>query len=135
MLYSCLKAAHLAAVLVFCGGLFVQCFAILISCWGHGDAVAVASRWDRRVTLPAMLAVWAFGTSIAVQGEWLGDGWLWAKLVLVVALTGLHGVQAGTLRRLRSGVRPGPAFASEAVLGAIAVSVAIIALLAATKPF
>jgi uncharacterized membrane protein len=82
-----------------------------------------------------MLAVWAFGASLAVQGAWTGKYWLWTKLVLVAALADLHGMQAGTLRRLRHGVRSGSAFASEGVPGAIVASVTLIALLAVAKPF
>lgn len=66
-------------------------------------------RWDQAVTTPAMLLVWSFGLVVALSGGWLADGWLQAKLVLVVLLSALHGMQSGQLRRLNGGAGAGVA--------------------------
>lgn len=129
--YLWLKAAHVAAVLLFIGGLFAQTFALAVA--RENAAAALVARWDRRVTVPAMLVVWVTGATIAAEGAWFASPWLWAKLAFVLALTGLHGVQSGRLRRLPGGDQPGPPPIRVAAL--IAVSVASIALLVVAKPF
>lgn len=42
---------------------------------------------------PAMIASWVAGLAMVWMGGLLssGDGWMWAKLVLVLALSGAHG--------------------------------------------
>jgi uncharacterized membrane protein len=133
--YLWLKAAHVAAVLIFIGGLFTQAIGVAAGARGGSETVSLVSRWDQRVTLPAMLAVWLTGAFVAATGAWFSNHWLWAKLLFVVALSALHGVQSGRLRRLRGGAPVRPGARPFAVLVAIAVSVAVIATLAVAKPF
>jgi putative membrane protein len=40
---------------------------------------------------PAMIVSWALGIWLAWQGGWYLSGWFHAKLVLVLALSGMHG--------------------------------------------
>ena len=54
-------------------------------------------RLQRGIMTPAMIATWVFGLALAgTPGviDWR-MGWIWTKLVLVVALTGLHFMLAG----------------------------------------
>lgn len=131
-----LKALHVAAVLVFTGGLLVQSLALAAASQNSVSPGLLARLrwWDRRVTVPALLAVWALGIAVALGGGWFGAGWLSAKLLLVAALTGLHGMQAGALRRfaVRTGSRPR---SSGWVPAAVVLSYVAIALLAVAKPF
>ena len=106
-MYVWLKGLHLAAVLTWVGGLMLLAVTaaalrnvkdgVLLP---HEKRLATAVlRWDRRVTTPAMLAVWALGIGLASWGGWFGALWLSAKLPIVVALSGLHGILTATLRR------------------------------------
>ena len=141
MAYDWLKALHVAAVLVWVGGLLAQ--SVVVAAATRGEAptadglrlIAAVRSWDRRVTSPALVLVWALGIAAAAQGGWFRSGWLQAKLVLVVLLSGLHGAQAGVLRRLAaSGMgAPPPALGWTPV--AAALSASAIALLAVAKPF
>jgi protoporphyrinogen IX oxidase len=50
----------------------------------------------RAIINPAMIATWVLGLSLAWLGPdshygWFASGWLQAKLVLVLALSALHG--------------------------------------------
>ena len=63
-------------------------------------------RWDRFVTTPAMLLVWACGLTLAIAGGWFVATWLQVKLALVIVLSALHGVQSAKLRRLGTEGRP-----------------------------
>ena len=95
-------------------------------------AVRAMRRWDQRVTTPAMLLVWALGLTLALAGGWFTAGWLIVKLGFVVALSGLHGMQSATLRRLAGG-GPAPAPSRFAAPAAI-VAILVIAILAVLKP-
>jgi uncharacterized membrane protein len=138
-LYLWLKAAHVAAVVVFAGGTLAAGIALTILPRLNDGAAAsaVLRRWDRRVTVPALAATWVFGLALALQGHWFAQTWLQVKLGLVLVLTAIHGLQAGRLRRLGSASLAtsdgGTAAPSRSVLLAIAC-VALIAVLAVVKP-
>jgi putative membrane protein len=135
MPYLWVKAVHVASVLLFIGGLFSQAFAVVAGQRGDAGTVALVSRWDSRVTVPAMLCVWLTGAAIAAEGAWFGSPWLWVKLGFVLALTGLHGIQAGRLRRLRRDERLQIRMQAVHIAAFIACSAACIALLVVVKPF
>ncbi|MEA1677457.1 CopD family protein [Nitrospirillum sp. BR 11163] len=107
MPYLWLESLHAAAAVTFVAGLLAA--ALLLAFLPSADALSpafwrAARAWHRWVTGPAILLVWGLGLTLAVTGGWLPSaGWLWAKLALVTALSGLHGAQAGALRRLANG--------------------------------
>jgi putative membrane protein len=41
---------------------------------------------------PAMMVTWLAGIVLVLQGQWFAAGWFHAKLVLVVAMTVVHGL-------------------------------------------
>lgn len=130
-LYPWLKALHVAAALGFVGGvLAVSVFLAATFAEAEGAAVPALARavrrWDQAVTTPAMLLVWAFGLALAVTGHWLADIWLQAKLVFVVVLSGLHGVQSGRLRRLAGGASV-PSLRSAPFVMACVLAIAVLA--------
>lgn len=63
-----LKAAHVAAVLIFIGGLFAQAIGVAAGANGETRTVHLVALWDQRVTLPAMLTTWLL--SNIGGGEW-----------------------------------------------------------------
>lgn len=113
----------------------MQAIGVAAGARGATGTVVLVSRWDQRVTLPAMLAAWLTGALVAASGAGFSNHCLWAKLVLVIALSGLHGIQSGRLRRLRRGDRIEPSGNPFLVSIAIASSVSVIAVLAVAKPF
>jgi len=95
MIYLWLKALHLIAVILWLTGLAATVYASF-----NRDAVGVQiQRFNRRVGTPAMLAVWALGIALAQQAGWWDAGWLQAKLILVVVLSGVYGFLSGRLGR------------------------------------
>lgn len=132
--YPWLKALHVAAALTFVGGLILSSVFLQATAADLPVAMAMAKavrRWDRMVTTPAMLLVWALGLTMAVTAHWFTAGWLQLKFIVVVVLSALHGMQSGRLRRLTGGAAvKSLAFAPWVVACAI-----IIALLAVAKPF
>jgi putative membrane protein len=55
---------------------------------------AMERRLLRFIMTPAMIATWLFGLALMSAGGWLTAGWLHAKLVLVVAMTVMHGLMS-----------------------------------------
>jgi uncharacterized membrane protein len=130
VIYLWLKALHTAAALIFVGGLLAT--AVSLRLFVH-DAVRI-SGWNRWVTTPAMLAVWALGLTLASLGKWWPFGWLHIKLLFVLLLSALHGMQSGALRRLAGGSAPTSRVLQIAEPLTIGAAI-LIAILAITKPF
>lgn len=100
MIYQLIKTVHIVSVISFVGGLLV--LAVLIKA-SNLAVLRTVRRWDRMLTLPALGLVWATGLTIAMQGQWFGNGWLAIKLIAVLGLSGLHGALSGALRRIEAG--------------------------------
>lgn len=136
-LYPYLVAAHVTAVAILVGCVLAQLRLVRAI---EGDpketqraALLALLRLDRAVATPALLAVWILGVWLAVSAGWLPSAWLMVKLALVVAVSALHGVQSGRMRRfLRDGAPAKGAPGAE--LGIVAATLAI-AILAVVKPF
>ncbi|MGA4555404.1 CopD family protein [Methylorubrum aminovorans] len=130
--YPWLKALHVACALLFVGGV-VGVSLVLAAARGNPERVAPLAtalrRWDRSVTVPAMFGVWTFGIGLAVSGGWFAQGWLQAKLALVVFLSAIHGLQSGQLRRLDAGYG-----VKSLRISALVPTVIAIAVLAVLKP-
>ncbi|WP_207482883.1 CopD family protein [Arenibaculum pallidiluteum] len=133
--YLWLKALHVASALVFVGGLLAQSVVLhALAEDAPPHLVQAVRRWDRLATGPALLLVWGFGLAAASSGGWFTAPWLMAKLVVVIGLSALHGLQAGRLRRLeRESGTPGFQALPRIGLG-ILLGAAIIAVLAVLKP-
>jgi protoporphyrinogen IX oxidase len=134
--YPYLVAAHVTAVVFFVGGLFAhdRMMNAVARHPLHQQAATLALLFDvdRRITTPAMLLTWALGLSLAVWAGWFPSAWLIVKLIFVLALSALHGIQSGRLRRY-----VGNGTAAKIMPGAglgIIVAMFAIAVLAIAKP-
>src|SRR3984957_17946606 len=52
----------------------------------------------RAIINPAMIAAWLLGLWLAYEGGWFAFHWLEGKVVLVLALSGVHGLLARWVR-------------------------------------
>lgn len=142
MIYLCLKAIHVAAVVVWVGGMLIS--AVTVATFAGrklgGDPsdrsalLQAVRRWDRKVTSPAMLLVWAIGLTLAYQGAWFREPWLMLKLALVFGLAALHGVLSGSLRRVAHADAGAPSRLLGRAPHAIVAAVVIVAILVVVKP-
>lgn len=141
MIYLLLKTPHIVAVMTWIGGVLTQAFLLrTVTCQplpllpDERGVIGAAVRWDRRVTVPAMLIAWTCGLALAMQGHWWMTPWLSLKLMLVVALSALHGMQAGSLRRMLDNPvrRPGAWLRHAAVVAPCGVTA--IVFLVVVKP-
>lgn len=99
-LYLWIEAAHVVAVISWMAGmlylprLFVYHAGVLPDSPQSETFKVMERRLLRLIVNPAMVATWALGGWLAVDGGYLASGWFQAKLALVVALSAVHGLFA-----------------------------------------
>lgn len=116
MTYLWLKAGHIIFVTFWMAGLFMLPRQLIYvhSAMSGSDEEA---QWVRRMGLlrkiiltPSLIVVWVLGLLMAQQlGLFAGAGglgWLHAKLLFVVMLTGFHGFLVAQVRKVARGERP-----------------------------
>lgn len=136
MLYFVLKSLHIISDIVWVGGMLVNAFVIaLVPPTIRSGVIAVLRPYDRRVTSLAQGGAWLFGLTLAVWYGWYTSGWFGFKLLIVILLAALHGMQGAWLRRMEADpyLDP-PAFVRNGIPILLTAVVAIV-LLAVVKPF
>ena len=142
--YLWVKAFHIVFVIFWMAGLFLLPRYLV----HHQEALGTpeAAAWEKREALlrrmilsPSMGIVWLLGLVLAVNVGLLdgqpGLGWLHAKLLFVVALSGYHGWAVGYSKKLRAG-QGSIAPRRLRLLGEVpAFAVLVIVVLAVVKPF
>lgn len=109
--YDWVKALHVIFVIFWMAGLFMlpRFFAYHVEApAGSAEAAGWVERERRllRIILtPALVLAWVFGLLMigAQPGLLSGQGWLHAKLALVLGLSGYHGFLSAQARRLAIG--------------------------------
>ncbi|WP_375427618.1 CopD family protein [uncultured Sphingomonas sp.] len=138
--YDWIKAAHLIFVIFWMAGLFALPRYLIYHQENLADA-ADAARWVERegklrkiILTPAMIVVLALGVVLAtMSGAW-SQGWLHAKLLFVLGLTGYHGWAVGYARKLAAG-RPTLSNKTLRMLNEVpALLIALIVVLVVVKP-
>jgi len=142
-LYLTIKALHVVAIIVWIGGMLAVSLLLTSMQPASGPfllpenrLLAAAYHWDRRVTTSAMVLAWALGLIMSMLGHWFAAAWFSTKLVVVLGLSALHGIQAGTLRRLvTNGLRRKPSGALRFTTIGIIISITAVIALVILKPF
>lgn len=134
--YPYLVAAHVTAVVFLVGGLMAHDRMMNVIAQYPQEqqtgALAALLRLDRHVTAPALLLTWIFGLSLALWAGWFPSLWLMVKLAFVVALSALHGVQSGRLRRIVRDGKPAKSIPGAGI--GMVIAMLLIAILAVAKP-
>ncbi len=97
MLYLVLKSLHIIAVIAWMAGmLYLPRLYVYHADTKPGSPQSetfkvMERRLLRAIINPAMVATWVFGLILAWQGGYWLQGWFIAKLVLVLAMSGVHG--------------------------------------------
>lgn len=108
-LYPLIKTGHLFSVIIWFSGMIwmPQLFFQIISSKDptHRTSLDNLASWMmKKIITPSMLATLILGITLVVTTpNWLSMGWLHAKLVLVLIMTGYHGFLSATRRRLANG--------------------------------
>jgi protoporphyrinogen IX oxidase len=96
--YPWIKSLHIVSLVAWMAGLlYLPRLYVYHSTAAAGSDLSetfkiMERRLQRGITTPAMIATWIFGLILAWTPEVVDwrMGWIWAKLVLVLALTGFH---------------------------------------------
>jgi putative membrane protein len=149
VLYLWIKAAHIIFVIFWIAGLFLLPRYYVY----HQEAApgsAEEKKWVERerklrdiILSPSIILVWLLGIALATMGPsgspeygtWWSYGWLHAKLLFVLLLSGFHGYMIGYGRKLAAGQRPASGRALRLMNEIPGVAAAIIVVLVVVKPF
>jgi len=99
-MYLTLKAFHIIAVISWMAGLlylprlFVYHAAAKLGSEQSETFKTMERRLLNFIMTPAMALAWILGVALMIQGHWLGASWFHAKFVLVIALSGMHGMMS-----------------------------------------
>jgi len=104
-LYAWVKAFHIIAVIAWMAGMLYLPRLFVYHCAAEKGSVQsetfklMERRLLRGIINPAMIAAIALGLWLAWIGAdsrygWFAAPWLWAKIMLVIAMTALHGLFA-----------------------------------------
>ena len=143
--YLWVKAAHVVFVIFWMAGMFMLPRYLVYhqeAQLGSAEAQIWIAREDKlrsMILTPSMILVWALGLMLAVNAGMFsgvgGLGWLHAKLLLVVLLSGYHGWAVGYAKKLAAG-RPTLTGKQLRMLNEVpAVMVALIVVLVVVRPF
>ena len=141
--YPWLKALHIIAVIAWMAGLLYlpRLFVYHAEVPTGSDRAATFMVMERRlmrgIMNPALVLTYVFGLGLAATPgiiDW-GSGWIWAKLALVLLLTGFHGLLERWRRDFAAGRNRRPARFYRIVNELPTVAMIAIVILVVVKPF
>lgn len=109
MLYLWIKALHIIAMVCWFAGLFYLPRLFVYHTMSEDEASrerfsVMERKLYRGIMTPAMIATLVFGIALLVLVPgWMSQGWMHAKLTLVVLLVGYHHVCGAMYKRLAHG--------------------------------
>ena len=108
--YDLIKALHIISVISWMAGMLYlpRLFVYHVNAVVGGELSETLKLMERRllkfIINPAMIATFVFGIAlIALQPVYLQMGWMYAKLALVLLMSGVHGFYAASVKRFASG--------------------------------
>lgn len=139
--YLWVKALHVIAVISWMAGMLYMP-RLFIYHLDHEVGSAASETFkvmERRlmsvIMTPAMVLSWVFGLWMAIEIYGFHGGWLHAKLLAVVALSGVHGYFAKAVRRFGSDDRFGTSRGWRIMNEAPTLLMIVIVILVIVKPF
>lgn len=141
-LYVWLKALHIIAMVTWFAGLFYIFRLYIYHIETQSEEVAktlevMERKLLRIITNPAMIATWILGLSL-IAARWpdiMKSGWLHAKLLLVLILSGYHGYSASVRKKLAAGTCQLTSKQARLINEVPTVILILVVILAVVKPF
>lgn len=110
--YMFVKALHVIATFFWVAGLFMLPRFLVYQCEAQPGSPE-DRRWIHRIErlrkiilTPMLLLVWALGLAVAFSYGLKSAGWIHAKILLALILTGYHGWMVGLSKKMAKGERP-----------------------------
>jgi putative membrane protein len=103
--YDWIKAVHVIAIISWMAGLLYLPRLFIYHCDappGSEQAKTFSVMEGRLLNIimtPAMVVSWVLGLWLAVQAGWFKAGWFHGKLLLALAMSGVHGYFVGAVRK------------------------------------
>jgi putative membrane protein len=104
MLYLWIKAFHVIAIIAWMAGMLYLPRLFVY----HADTQKGSIQSDtfkimerrllKAIINPAMIVAWVLGLYLVWDGGWYASGWLHAKVLLVLILSGVHGFLSRTVK-------------------------------------
>ncbi len=104
MLYLWIKAFHVIAIIAWMAGMLYLPRLFVY----HADTQKGSIQSDtfkimerrllKAIINPAMIVTWVLGLYLVWDGGWYASGWLHAKVLLVLILSGVHGFLSRTVK-------------------------------------
>jgi protoporphyrinogen IX oxidase len=104
VLYNWIKAFHIIAVIAWMAGMLYLPRLFVYHCEAEPGSrqsetfKVMERRLLKAIINPAMIATWLLGLALAYLGDLFAAPWLSAKLVLVLAMSGVHGYYVRLVR-------------------------------------
>ena len=139
--YLWIKALHVLSLIAWMAGmlylprLFVYHAGTPIGTPQAETFKVMERRLLRGIMLPALLLTWATGLYLAIEGGWFSAGWLHAKLLFVLIMTGLHGYFSKTRKTFAADANVRSAGFYRVMNEVPTVLLILIVVLAIVKPF
>ncbi|EIM29196.1 protoporphyrinogen oxidase HemJ [Microvirga lotononidis] len=115
MLYLWLKAFHVIAVIAWMAGMLYLPRLFVYHCDAPKGSIQsetfkiMERRLLKAIINPAMAVTWVLGLYLVWEGGWYSSGWLHAKVLLVLVMSGLHGVYVRRLKEFAADKNTKPA--------------------------
>ena len=115
MLYLWIKAFHVIAIIAWMAGMLYLPRLFVYHAEAPKGSIQsetfkiMERRLLKAIINPAMIVTWVLGLVLVWQGAWWTAGWLHGKLLLVVILSGLHGIYARRLKEFAADRNTRPA--------------------------
>lgn len=136
MLYFVIKALHILSDFLLIGGMLINAFVIsMVPAPIRVGVINALRKYDRTVTTAALAGAWIFGLWLAFGYIGFSEGWLHAKLLLVVLLSALHGMQQAAMRKMAADPKLDPNAFVRRGMPIILICLVLVVALAVIKPF
>jgi putative membrane protein len=141
MLGLWIKALHIMSVIAWMAGMFYlpRLFVYHVDAPIGSAQSETFKTMERRlikiIMTPAIVTVWLTGLFLAWDGGFFSASWLHAKLLLVLAMSALHGYFAGAARKFANDQNTKTARTYRILNEVPTVLMALIVVLVVIKPF
>ena len=115
MSYDWIKALHVIAIIAWMAGMLYLPRLFVYHAEAPKGSIQsetfkiMERRLLKAIINPAMIVTWVLGLVLAWQGAWWNAGWLHGKLLLVLILSGLHGIYVRRLKEFAADRNTRPA--------------------------
>jgi protoporphyrinogen IX oxidase len=140
-MYEWLKAFHIIAVIAWMAGMLYLPRLFVYHCAAEPGSKqsetfkVMERRLLKAIINPAMVVTWILGLWMVWSAGWYTTGWLWAKVVLVLAMSAVHGLFVRYVREFAEDRNQRPAKFYRIINEVPTVLMIGIVLLAVLKPF